>query len=147
MSKMRAPSAKSKADRRSAATHGQGPEAAPNKSEFIAVESATHRRSASRSQRKRAPPLRSRSAANGNNGKPEAYVRREESAVQYKENDEVECVEVQEGGAPAWPLTITFRRAPSPYKSNPFRLAVALKVKYAYKFTDAIVSSRPRGCK
>ena len=162
---MRAPRAKSTRNCRTAAIHAKGPgaDATPNKSEFIAVESASnttpHRRpppvAVGWTQRKKAPLLRS--APNGTNGKPEERRRRRrrqeetpfpgaaQSAVHP--NDGGTCVEAREGGETARPLAIIFARAPSPYKSDPFRLAVALKVKYANKFADAIVTSRPRGCK
>ena len=157
---MRAPRAKATNNRRTAAMHAKGPgagagaDATPNKSEFIAAESASnttpHRRPVGRTQRKKAPLLRS----NRKNGKPEEHCRRQEeaqfsgaaqSAGHY--NDGGTRVEAREGGETAWPLAIIFARAPSPYKSDPFRLAVALKVKYANKLADAIVTSRPRGCK
>ena len=164
---MRPPRAKSTIIRRTAAIHAKGPGvgATPNKSEFIAGKSASdttsRRRPFGLTQRKKAAfPDALRSAANGENGKPEANQRRREEAQkpgaaqsisvlnpEYNNNDLATGVEGQEGGELVRPQEIIFRRAPSPYKSNPFRLAVALKVKYVNKFTDTVVTSRPRGCK
>ena len=137
---MRVPRAKPAANRQTVATHAKGPDATPNKSD---------RRPFGWTQRKKAPLFRA--AAKGNDGKPDANRRREEAectgAAAEQNNDGATCVKVQEGGEPAaGSQEIVFRKAPSPYKTNPFRLAVALKLKYVNMFTYTIVTSRPRGC-
>ena len=154
---MRGPREKSSSSRRTAAKHATRSvtAAVAPQSEFIVVESAPHRRPrpmvGSAEQQK---ALLLRSPANGNNGEPEVNRQRRESqppcgARRSTRNDieESKCIEVQENGRLTTPPpAIVFKSAPSPYKSNPFRLAVAIKVKYASKFTGAIVASRPRGC-
>ena len=152
---MRGPCAKSISSRRSAAKHAtrSGTAAVAPQSEFIVVESAPHRKAVfGPAEQQKALLLRS--PAKGNNGEPEVNRQRRETeppcgARRSTRNDikESKCIEVQENGrltttSPA----IVFKSAPSPYKSNPFRLAVAIKVKYASIFTGAIVASRPRGC-
>ena len=134
---MRGPRAKSISSRRTAAKHAtkSGTAAAAPQSKFIVVESAPHRQPVDGpSEQQKALLLRS--PAKGNNGEPEVNppcgARR---CTRKGDTKESKC-----------PPAIVFMSAPSPYKSNPFRLAVAIKVKYASKFTGAIAASRPRGC-
>ena len=152
---MRGPREKSNSSRRTAAKHAtrSGTAAVAPQSEFIVVESAPHRKAVfGPAEQQKALLLRL--PAKGNNGEPEVNRQRRETeppcgARRSTRNDikESECIEVQENGRLTTPPpAIVFKSAPSPYKSNPFRLAVAIKVKYASKFTGAIVASRPRGC-
>ena len=153
---MRGPRAKSISSRRTAAKHAtrSGTAAVAPQSEFIVVESAPHRKAVfGPAEQQKALLLRL--PAKGNNGEPEVNRQRRETeppcgarrSTRNGDIKESKCIEVQENGRLTTPPpAIVFKSAPSPYKSNPFRLAVAIKVKYASKFTGAIVASRPRGC-
>ena len=156
---MRGPRAKSISSRRTAAKHAtrSGTAAVAPQSEFIVVESAPHRKAVfGPAEQQKALLLRL--PAKGNNGEPEVNRQRAQRRVTQppcgarrstRNGDikESKCIEVEENGRLTTPPpAIVFKSAPSPYKSNPFRLAVAIKVHYASKFTGAIVASRPRGC-